>query len=86
VPSAKCQKCEIHEESVHHFLLVCPAYTCQRNALRDKIGPHKCNLKHLLNDEEGMKEMLRFVARTKRMEHTFGDVTPPEEKEAEGER
>jgi hypothetical protein len=30
-----------------------------------------------------MKEMLRYIAATKRMEQKFGDVTPPEEKEAD---
>ncbi|KAG2072429.1 hypothetical protein BDR04DRAFT_1013692, partial [Suillus decipiens] len=25
-PTARCPKCEVHDESVHHFLLVCPAY------------------------------------------------------------
>lgn len=85
-PLAKCRKCNAHEETVHHLLLVCPAYTHQRNTLRDKIGPRKCNLKYLLNNEDGMKEMLRFVAATKRMEQTFGDITPPEEEEEVEER
>jgi hypothetical protein len=34
----------------------------QCNSLRDKIGPQKCNLKYLLNNKEGMKEMLRYIA------------------------
>ncbi|KAG2038182.1 hypothetical protein BDR03DRAFT_804561, partial [Suillus americanus] len=25
-PTARCPKCEAHDESVHHLLLVCPAY------------------------------------------------------------
>ncbi|KAG2758151.1 hypothetical protein P692DRAFT_201673082, partial [Suillus brevipes Sb2] len=73
-PSAKCQKCNAHEETVHHFLLVCPECSRQCNSLRDKIGPRKCNLKSLLNNEDRMKEMLRYIAATKRMEQKFGDV------------
>ncbi|KAG2043901.1 hypothetical protein BDR03DRAFT_807832, partial [Suillus americanus] len=31
IPSAKCEKCNAHEETAHHFLLVCHTFARQRN-------------------------------------------------------
>ncbi|KAG2113217.1 uncharacterized protein F5147DRAFT_771067 [Suillus discolor] len=38
VPSPMCPACEESEESVHHFLLSCPAYTRQRAILKAELG------------------------------------------------
>lgn len=78
--SAKCENCNAHEETVHHFLLVCPTFTRQRDAMRLEVGPRKYNIKHLLNDTQGMRATLKYIARTRRFEQTFGDVTPPQGK------
>jgi ribonuclease HI len=80
-PSAKCQECNTHEETVHHFLLVCPRFARQRNALSLEIGPRQLHVKYLLSEIKGIKATLKYIARTKRMEQIFGDVTPPKEKE-----
>jgi len=76
-PSPTCQKCHLREESVHHFLIVCPAYARQRHELQNKIGPRASDLKNLLNDRKCIKPLFRFIANTRRLEQTFGDVTPP---------
>ncbi|KAG2063387.1 hypothetical protein BDR04DRAFT_936807, partial [Suillus decipiens] len=73
-PSAKCEKCNAHEETVHHFLLVCQSFIRQRNKLREEVGPRNCNLRYLLNEDKGMRATLKYIARTKRMEQSFGDV------------
>ncbi|KAG2117577.1 hypothetical protein DEU56DRAFT_717063, partial [Suillus clintonianus] len=39
VPSPICQQCHRKEETVHHFLIACPAYTQQRLTLQNEIGP-----------------------------------------------
>jgi hypothetical protein len=80
-PSAKCQECNTYEETVHHFLLVCPRFARQRNALSLEIGPRQLHVKYLLSEIKGIKATLKYIARTKRMEQIFGDVTPPKEKE-----
>ncbi|KAG1862919.1 hypothetical protein C8R48DRAFT_603403 [Suillus tomentosus] len=78
--SAKCEHCNAHEETVHHFLLICPSFIRQCTALRLEVGQCNCNIKYLLN-YKGMRATLKYTARTKRFKCTFGDVTSPEEKE-----
>ncbi|KAG2036074.1 hypothetical protein BDR03DRAFT_470614, partial [Suillus americanus] len=80
-PSAKCEKCNAHEKTVHHFLMVCHTFARQRNTLKEEVGPRNCNLRYLLNEGKGMRATLKYIAHTKRMEQSSGNVTPPEEKE-----
>jgi ribonuclease HI len=78
--TATCQQCNEGNESVHHFLLTCPAYTRQRNILRQELGTRAHHVKHILNDAECLKSLFTFIAKTKRFEPTFGDVSPPKDK------
>lgn len=76
-PSATCQERNAHEETVHHFLLVCPKYARQRNALSMEIGPRQLNVKYLLSESKRIRATLKY------------DVTPPPPsppKEKEGDR
>jgi len=79
--TAICPNCNDAQESVHHFLIKCPAYTRQRNLLRHKLGVRANHVKNLLNDPKCVKPMLEFVARTRRLETVFGDVSPPKDKD-----
>jgi ribonuclease HI len=78
-PSARCPKCESYDESVHHFLLGCPEYAAHRATMRAEVGHHQCHIKYLLSERKGIRATLTYVARTRRLEATFGDVTPPKE-------
>jgi hypothetical protein len=80
-PTAHCPACENHDETVHHLILVCPTYVNQREQMRKEVGARQCNIKYLLNESKGMRATLRYIARTRRLEQTFGDVTPPVERE-----
>ncbi|KIK31553.1 hypothetical protein CY34DRAFT_103138 [Suillus luteus UH-Slu-Lm8-n1] len=76
-PTAQCLQCNKHEETVKHFLLVCPSYAQQRAALRQEAGTGMSQLHQLLNNEDFIKPLFRYIARTRRLEQTFGDVSPP---------
>ncbi|KAG2739806.1 hypothetical protein P692DRAFT_20755309 [Suillus brevipes Sb2] len=80
-PTARCQQCNERDESVHHFIMSCHKYARQRAALRAAAGPQATNLQYLLSNIDGVKELLKFVARTRRLETIFGDVTPPDPKD-----
>ncbi|OAX30574.1 hypothetical protein K503DRAFT_657480, partial [Rhizopogon vinicolor AM-OR11-026] len=67
VPSPTCQKCRLREESVHHFLTVCPAYARQRHKLQNEIVPRASHPKNLLNDRKCIKPLFRFIASTRRL-------------------
>lgn len=49
-PSPICPACEEREESVHHFLLSCPAHARQRAIMKAEIRTRAHNLKDLLNE------------------------------------
>ncbi|KAG2036797.1 hypothetical protein BDR03DRAFT_865425, partial [Suillus americanus] len=80
VSSPFCSTCEEREETVHHFLMSCPAYTRYRVALKAELDTQAQSLKGLLNDRNSIKAVLKYVARSKRLVNTFGDVSPPEQK------
>jgi hypothetical protein len=74
--SATCLGCQAREELVHYFLMVCPKYARQRAALGLEVGPRQLNVKYLLSEGKGIRATLKYIARTKRMEQIFGNVTP----------
>ncbi|KAG1844472.1 hypothetical protein F4604DRAFT_1511289, partial [Suillus subluteus] len=74
VPSATCQECHAHKETVHHFLLVCPNFIRQRNALHMEVGPHQLHIKYLLNESRGIRATLKYIVHTRGMEQVFGDI------------
>lgn len=78
--TAICQQCNEGNESVHHFLLTCPAYTRHRNILRQELGTRAHHVKHILNEAECLKSLFKFIAKTRRFEPVFGDVSPPKDK------
>jgi hypothetical protein len=46
-----------------------------------EIGPRQLNVKYLLSETKGIRATLKYIARTKKLEQTFGGVTTPKEKE-----
>jgi len=73
-----CQQCSAGRESVHHFLITCPAYIRQRNSplARYKLGTQAHHVKYLLNDPKRLKALFQFIATTHRFKAVFGDVSP----------
>ena len=77
VPSPACARCGAAYKTVHHYVLMCPAYQKERSILRWKVGSRKMNLSSLLTERSALKELLRYLARTQRFTQVFGDLTPP---------
>jgi hypothetical protein len=40
-------------------------------------------MRYLLSERKGMRATLMFIAKTKRLEMVFGNMTPPKEKDME---
>ncbi|OJA20566.1 hypothetical protein AZE42_10790 [Rhizopogon vesiculosus] len=76
-PNPTCQHCHLREETVHHFLIVCPSYARQCHKLQEELGPRSSQLKNLLNEQKCISPLFRFIASTCRLEQVFGDVIPP---------
>ncbi|KAG2035757.1 hypothetical protein BDR03DRAFT_867388, partial [Suillus americanus] len=76
LPSPTHPACEEREESVHHFLIACPAYARQRSIMKAELGMCANSLKGLLNKGKSIKAVLKYIARMKHLKNTFGDVSP----------
>ncbi|KIK42491.1 hypothetical protein CY34DRAFT_83463 [Suillus luteus UH-Slu-Lm8-n1] len=75
-PTAQCLQCNEHEGTVKHFLLVCLCYAQQCAALCQEAGTGMSQLCQLLNNEDFIKPLFCYIARTRRLEQMFGDVSP----------
>jgi hypothetical protein len=54
--------------------------------MRAELGPKAHQLKYLLNEDKCTKSLVKFIARTRRLLSTFGDVTRPEREQNQRER
>ncbi|TRM59720.1 hypothetical protein BD626DRAFT_408657, partial [Schizophyllum amplum] len=68
--------CHNHDETVMHFLVVCPARERQRQIALASIGRNARSLAYLLANPEGVKALFKYIALTGLFTATFGDVAP----------
>ncbi|OBZ68012.1 hypothetical protein A0H81_12025 [Grifola frondosa] len=71
-----CPACHAAPETVHHFLLTCPAHAHHRWAHLDRaLGHAGRSLSCLLNTSTAMKPLFSFINATGRLSETFGNAT-----------
>jgi hypothetical protein len=76
-----CPACLKADKTVHHFLFDCHPHEHARHRLRKKLGRKSMSIMDLLGRKKGIMGLLQYVADMRRLEGTFGDVTPlPNEK------
>jgi hypothetical protein len=76
-----CPACSKADETVHHYLFDCRPHEHTRHGLRKKLGRKSTSIRELLGRRKGILALLQYVADTRRLEGTFGDVPPiPNEK------
>lgn len=71
--SPVCSACNDAHESVHHYLLRCPATEQLRRACFAGLGRAARTLETLLSNEKALKALFRFIGSTRRFKSTFGD-------------
>jgi hypothetical protein len=69
-----CEKCHGAIESVHHFLMVCPAYARERRVMAREGGRETRTMGKLLSSEKLLPHLFRYVASTGRFAKTLGDM------------
>ncbi|KZP08749.1 hypothetical protein FIBSPDRAFT_678058, partial [Athelia psychrophila] len=69
-----CGACEMEEETVMHYLLMCPAYERHRALLRTKFGIDAKSIQFLLTDRKALKYLLRYMGATRRFKAEFGEL------------
>ena len=81
--SAICPHCHSARETVHHFILRCPAYNAQQNQFLAPLGYRARQLPLLLSKEEYLPALMKFIGATTRFSSQFGhlqDLPEPEKK------
>ena len=71
--------CRRSDETVHHYLTQCPAYSNQREQMECELKQGARELKILLGRPNTMAALFWYINETGRFRKTFGDVRLPGE-------
>ena len=71
--SLTCPACQSAEETVHHYILMCPAHVAQRKQLTDWLGRVARSLSTLLANPKVFKYLFRFIHDTGRFRKILGE-------------
>lgn len=74
-----CPACEMYPETVHHYLLSCPAYERARMALFYEVGRPAKSITSLLTSKKLIRPLFRFIHSTGRFAARLGDMALPKE-------
>ncbi|EIW83653.1 hypothetical protein CONPUDRAFT_50829, partial [Coniophora puteana RWD-64-598 SS2] len=70
-----CTHCERGaEETIRHFLFDCPAWGRSRRVMVRETGRHAESLAYLLNEERGVRSLMKFINATGRFRGTYGEL------------
>ncbi|THU78437.1 hypothetical protein K435DRAFT_591811, partial [Dendrothele bispora CBS 962.96] len=69
-----CPCCRRHPETVHHFLLRCPAHATARQRLRTEIGSRRCTTQALLTQKKLLPALFDYINATERFTHQYGTL------------
>ena len=72
-----CPICDDTDETINHFLFICPQYDRERHILANALNCKATSLPFLLADPKATEHFLRYVNSTGRFKPTFGDVSLP---------
>lgn len=77
IESPYCLHCWQTEETVHHFLLLCPFYQRERHTLINVLGHKASSISYLLTDPDATPHLIRYINASGRLKKTFGEVPLP---------
>ncbi|KAF8579643.1 hypothetical protein K439DRAFT_1288258, partial [Ramaria rubella] len=70
--SPKCPHCPLKDETVHHFIMICPVYHTHRQELEIKIGRGAKHLRNVLLNPKATPKLLQYVSATNRLDRNLG--------------
>jgi hypothetical protein len=77
VASSHCPHCKHPEESVLHYLTVCPQYQHEHHIMTCALGCRATSIPFLLSDPDATPHLVHYVNTTGKMKTTFGEVPLP---------
>jgi ribonuclease HI len=86
VNSPICPACLQNDETVQHLLLHCPAHQTARQTLRSSTGGRNIDVTRILTSTKTLRALFKFLAETRRLHDTFGELPDIGEQEAERTR
>jgi hypothetical protein len=69
-----CPSCHMHDETVDHFLMFCPAHEGVRRAMLYEGGLDTQHKSRLLSQPALLPHLFRFIARSGRLRAVYGDL------------
>ena len=69
-----CPCCNMHEESVDHYLVFCPAHGAARRAMLLEGGMATQHTTKLLSQPTLLRHLFRYIAHTTRLRSIYGEV------------
>ncbi|KAG2047703.1 hypothetical protein BDR06DRAFT_896920, partial [Suillus hirtellus] len=75
-PSPNCPHCTDIPETVQHFLLLCPQYTCEHHTLSNILKHKVLSMPFLLSNKKAMNHLIYYINSTGCLKLTFSDVPP----------
>ena len=69
--SPMCPACHSRKETVHHFLLACPAHAQQRRWVKDKLRWTARSVRTLLSSPKAFNVMFQYMNSTGQLKATF---------------
>lgn len=85
IESPKCPYCRDQDETIRHYLYQCDAHRDARTVLINTLGRDAHSTEILYGTKKGVKGLLQYIADTERFKATFGDVSPINLHEDEGD-
>ena len=61
-----CAHCRVSDETIHHYLFDCETWKHEHWLMGCSLGRASKSLWSLLNTKRGVKEVLKYIGRTKR--------------------
>src|SRR5882672_11310944 len=67
-----CPACRAHNETFHHYLLVCPVLASLRKAMESQLRWAARYIRTLLSNPKAFGPLFQFINSTNRFRSTFG--------------
>jgi ribonuclease HI len=77
--SPVCPYCRAYEETVIHYLILCPGHTIARREMNRRGGRETREYTKLLSNPDLMEHLFRFITKTSRFRTTYGDLSADED-------
>ena len=74
--SPVCPHCNVHPETVTHYLFHCTKHANHRAQLRRDLKPNTRLDMGILGDKKSLAALFKFIKATNRFDEAYGDLTP----------